>query len=107
VLSAHGLVLVHIARQPDATTRTLAEDLGLGLRWVYAILGDLEKAGMIRRTRLGRRTRYRLNPEASLRHPYLQTSTLDQFLQAFAASPDAAATGLPRDRACTDRGRSA
>jgi predicted transcriptional regulator len=57
-LTSHTLVLLNVARRPDATIRELAELVGLTERQVHRILGDLEDAGYLRRERIGRRNRY-------------------------------------------------
>ncbi len=68
-LSNHAHVLIAVAKEPEARVRDLAELVGITERAVLGILGDLEAAGAIVRHRLGRRTRYDIDPAATLRHP--------------------------------------
>jgi hypothetical protein len=68
LLTGHGHVLVEIARNPDARIRDISPAVDLTERTVQAIVADLEAAGYITRTRIGRRTRYTLNPDSPFRH---------------------------------------
>ena len=68
LLTGHGHVLVEIARNPDARIRDISPVVDLTERTVQAIVADLEAAGYLSRTRIGRRTRYTVNPDSSFRH---------------------------------------
>jgi len=68
-LSNHGHVLVCLALDPNARLRDVAASVGITERAVQKIVGDLEAAGVVVRTRAGRRNTYRLNVSAPLRHP--------------------------------------
>jgi hypothetical protein len=68
LLTGHGHVLVEIARDPDARIRDISPAVGLTERTVQAIVADLEAAGYLTRTRVGRRTRYTVNPDRPFRH---------------------------------------
>jgi len=68
-LSNHGHVLICLARQPDARLRDVAEFVGITERAVQSIVTDLEETGAITRFREGRRNRYVIHEETSLRHP--------------------------------------
>ena len=68
-LSNHGHVLVCIARDSDVRVREIAQAVGITERAVQRILGELEEAGVIVRTRKGRRTHYHINEGLPLRHP--------------------------------------
>lgn len=68
-LTSHGLVLVEVARGPDATVRELASRVGLTERQAHRVLADLEEGGFIVRQRVGRRNHYRVNEELPMRHP--------------------------------------
>jgi DNA-binding IclR family transcriptional regulator len=61
-MTAHGLALVEVRRNPDVTVRELALQLGLTERHVHRVLSDLAQAGYLRRHRIGRRNRYELDP---------------------------------------------
>lgn len=68
-LSNHTHVLVALAAEPDLTLRDIAQRVGITERGVIRIVEELEQAGVLSREREGRRNRYVLNLDASLRHP--------------------------------------
>lgn len=68
-LSNHGHVLVCIVRDPNVRVREIAQAVGITERAVQRILSELEEAGVIVRTRLGRRTHYEVDESLPLRHP--------------------------------------
>jgi hypothetical protein len=68
LLTGHGRVLVEIARNPDARIRDISPAVGLTERTVQGIVADLESAGYLTRTRIGRRNRYTVNPDSPFRH---------------------------------------
>jgi DNA-binding MarR family transcriptional regulator len=68
-LSNHGHVLLCIARDPNVRVRDIAQAVGITERAVQRILSELEEAGVIERTRQGRRTHYEIDEGLSLRHP--------------------------------------
>jgi DNA-binding MarR family transcriptional regulator len=69
LLTAHGRALVAIAQDPDARMRDLAEVVGVTERTVQAIVADLETAGYVTHTRVGRRNRYTVHLDRPFRHP--------------------------------------
>ena len=68
LLTGHGHVLVEIARNPDARIRDISPVVDLTERTVQAIVADLEAGGYLTRARVGRRTRYTVNPDSPFRH---------------------------------------
>ena len=68
LLTGHGRVLLEIARNPDARVRDISPAVGLTERTVQAIVADLETAGYLTRTRIGRRTRYIIHHNGVVRH---------------------------------------
>ena len=68
-LTNHAHVLIALAAEPDARLRDVAERVGITERAVQLIVGDLERAGLLTRTREGRRNHYALHPDVPLRHP--------------------------------------
>jgi DNA-binding IclR family transcriptional regulator len=69
LLTGHGHVLIEIARDPEARIRDIAAAAGITERTAQVIVADLEAAGYITRTRVGRRTCYTVNPDSLFRHP--------------------------------------
>ncbi|MEM9189311.1 MAG: winged helix-turn-helix domain-containing protein [Myxococcota bacterium] len=68
-LSNYAHVLVVIARNPDVRVRDIADSVGITERAVQRILGELEGAGVLSRSREGRRTLYAIDRTTALRHP--------------------------------------
>jgi DNA-binding transcriptional ArsR family regulator len=68
-LTNHAHVLLCLAAEPDVRLREVAEAVGITERAVQHIVSDLEAAGVVERTREGRRNRYTVHAELPLRHP--------------------------------------
>jgi DNA-binding MarR family transcriptional regulator len=68
-LTNHARVLLAIARDPDARLREVAATAGITERAAQTIVADLEAAGYLTRTRVGRRNRYTIHPNGLFRHP--------------------------------------
>ena len=86
LLTGHGHVLVEIARNPEARIRDISAAAGLTERSVQAIVADLEAAGYLTRTRIGRRTIYTVNPDSQFRHSAQEGLRVGPFLDLLAAS---------------------
>ena len=86
LLTGHGHVLVEITRNPDARIRDISPAVGLTERTVQAIVADLEAAGYLTRTRVGRRTRYTVNPDSLFRHSAQGSHRVGPFLALMTAS---------------------
>ena len=67
-VTPHGLVLLAISHQPDATLRELARAVGLSERWVTKIVGELVEAGYVTRHRQGTSWLYGLEVDRPMRH---------------------------------------
>jgi len=81
-LSNHTHVLVCLARNPDQVLREVAQQVGITERAVQRIVAELEAGGVVRRERQGRRNRYALNLNASLRHPLERHCTVGELLRS-------------------------
>lgn len=68
-LTNHAHVLLAIARNPACRIRDLAVQVGITERAVQRIVAELEEAGYLAHARDGRRNRYEVKPDVSLRHP--------------------------------------
>ena len=68
-LTNHTQVLLSIARQPDVRLRDIAESVGITERAAQRIVSDLADAGFVTRERVGRRTHYTVDRNATMRHP--------------------------------------
>jgi hypothetical protein len=93
LLTGHGHVLVEIARKPDARIRDISPIVGLTERTVQAIVADLEAAGYLTRTRVGRRTRYTVNPDSPFRHHAQDGLRIGPFLEQLTELADAEQPG--------------
>jgi hypothetical protein len=89
LLTGHGHVLVEITRNPDARIRDISPAVGLTERTVQAIVADLEAAGYLTRTRIGRRTRYTVDPDSPFRHRAQQGLRVGPLLDQLTAMADA------------------
>ncbi len=69
LLTNHGRLLLLIAAHPDSRLRDLAERAGITERAAGSIISDLEDAGYVTRTRVGRRNTYVVHPDRPFRHP--------------------------------------
>ena len=97
LLTGHGHVLVEIARNPDARVRDISTAAGITERTAQAIVADLEAAGYLTRTRVGRRTRYTVNPDSLFRHPAQEGHRVGPFLALLAAAGAGAPTPAAHD----------
>jgi DNA-binding IclR family transcriptional regulator len=86
LLTGHGHVLVEIARDPEARMRDIAAAAGITERTAQVIVADLEAAGYITRTRIGRRTRYTVNRDSLFRHPAQEGHRIGPFLALLATA---------------------
>lgn len=68
-LTNHARTLIAIARNPHSRLRDIAAQIGVTERSAQAIVNDLQEAGYITRTRVGRRNHYSIDPSRPFRHP--------------------------------------
>ncbi|MEZ4452849.1 MAG: winged helix-turn-helix domain-containing protein [Nannocystaceae bacterium] len=81
-LTNHGCVLLCLASDPDARLRDIAARVGITERAVQKILGDLELAGIVTRTREGRRNHYVVHVDEPLPHPLLAHRSVGALVHA-------------------------
>jgi MarR family protein len=96
LLTGHGHVLVEIARNPQARIRDISAAADITERTAQAIVADLEAAGYITRTRVGRRTRYTVNPDRPFRHQAQDGLRVGPFLDLLTEMANADASGPAR-----------
>ncbi|CAM4012698.1 winged helix-turn-helix domain-containing protein [Deinococcus marmoris] len=84
-LSNHSRVLLCLKRQPDATLRQVAADVGITERAVQRIVRDLEDAGILIRQRVGRRNTYQVEANRPLRHPLDAHRNVNELLELLLA----------------------
>ncbi|HEY2261492.1 MAG TPA: MarR family transcriptional regulator [Streptosporangiaceae bacterium] len=90
LLTGHGHVLVEIARNSRARIRDIAAAAGLTERTVQAIIADLEAAGYLTRSRVGRRAVYTVHPDRPFRHPAQDGLRIGPLLELLASPGDRA-----------------
>lgn len=82
-LTNHGHVLLAVATGPDRRVSDIAAAAGITTRATMTILSDLENAGYLRRTRIGRRTHYTLDPRRHFRHNLTADHKVGELLAIF------------------------
>jgi hypothetical protein len=80
-LTNHSHVLITLVADPEATVEAVAHRVGITERSARRIIGDLEAAGYLARERVGRRNRYRFEPDLPLRHAVERHRTVRALLQ--------------------------
>ena len=66
-ITNHGLVLAAIARHMGVTAREIGDVVGITERAAHRIINDLEDAGYVTKSRIGRRNSYRVHPDVPLK----------------------------------------
>ena len=69
-----------IAADPTTRLRDIAETVGITERTALQIVHDLESAGYLTKTRVGRRNRYEIDRKRKIGAPGLRTMTIGQLL---------------------------
>ena len=76
----HAHVLECIAADTSARLRDIAATVGITERTAAQIVKDLEQAGYLTRTRVGRNNRYEVHGELPLRHPRHRHHTVGELI---------------------------
>ena len=79
-LTNHAHVLVCVADDANMRGRDIAVRVGITERAAQAIINDLVSEGYVKRTKVGRRNHYEVNPDAPLRHPLEHDHTVGELL---------------------------
>lgn len=96
LLSSHGAILFYIAAHPGCTVHEIADALSVTTRTVWARVGDLGQAGMVRHLRQGRRFTYTVDLDAPFLHPSIQGLTLRTILAGIVGDEVAGSGSKPR-----------
>ncbi|MEX2430615.1 MAG: winged helix-turn-helix transcriptional regulator [Dehalococcoidia bacterium] len=78
----HGAVLTLIARRGQITAKEIADTLGLTERPVRRIIAELEQAGYLRKSHVGRINQYWVNEDQPLRAEALRDTAVGVLIQA-------------------------
>ena len=84
-LTNHARVLICIARDPELRVRDVAQKIGITERAAQLIITDLEEAGYLVRTRVGRRNTYTINGDRPFRHPAEADHDVQDLIEVFLA----------------------
>jgi len=84
----HAHVLECVASNPTVRLRDIAATVGITERTAAQIVSDLEQAGYLTRTRVGRRNRYEIGSETKVRLPRLTALTVGQLLALLLQAAD-------------------
>lgn len=82
-LTNHARVLLKIAQDPQMRLRDVAQAAGITERAAQTIVSDLEAAGYLKRTRVGRRNHYTIDPTRRFRHPAEGDRIIEGLLSLF------------------------
>ena len=80
-MTNHTHVLICLAREPEMRLRDVAARVAITERAVQRIVADLEAAGILTRTRDGRRNHYEVHTDVSLRHAVESHCTVGDLLR--------------------------
>ena len=83
-LTNHARVLQAIAADPTIRLRDVAAEAGITERTAAQIVRELERVGFLTKTRDGRRNRYEVREELSLRHPSHDHRTVGELIRFLA-----------------------
>jgi predicted transcriptional regulator len=86
LITSHGLVLLFVASNPDATIREMAASLDLTERRIASIVQDLAHEALVEVKRTGRRNHYTLTSEARFRHPIVAQVPFNAFVSLWKTS---------------------
>lgn len=79
-LTSHARVLLCIAEDPRARLREVGDRVGITERAAHRIVGELEAAGYVSRTREGRRNRYTVHSHLTLPDPLAREQRVSDLL---------------------------
>ena len=86
-LTNHAHVLLTIAAEPEIRIRDIASEVGITERAAHRIVADLEEAGYLRVTKVGRRNEYVVLRDLPLRHPAERHHRIGELLKVLAHEP--------------------
>jgi DNA-binding Lrp family transcriptional regulator len=83
-LTNHAHVLLAIAAEPQIRIRDIAVQVGITERAAHRIVADLESAGYLKVTKVGRRNEYSVLRDLPLRHPAEKHHRIGELLKVLA-----------------------
>lgn len=97
-LTNHARALIAIARNPNSRLRDIATRIDITERSAQTIVNDLEDAGYITRSRVGRRNHYSIDATRPFRHPADADYRVEGLLTVFTHHDHLANPGEPGAR---------
>ena len=79
--SHYAHVLICLAENPRSRLRDVAEKVGVTERTAMRLIDRLEKAGVVKRIRKGRRNHYEIDTDGSLVHPIEANCSVEKLLK--------------------------
>jgi hypothetical protein len=79
-ITTHAQVLLTVARDPDATVAEVARAARITERSAYRMLADLQRAGYVRRRKVGRHNSYEINANLPLRDPPVENELVGDLI---------------------------
>ena len=79
-LTNHARVLLFVAHNPAARLRDVADGLDITERTAFGIVSDLTEAGYVIKEKEGRRNRYQIHGDLSLRESVIPNRTIGELL---------------------------
>jgi predicted DNA-binding transcriptional regulator YafY len=73
-ITNHGLILAAMAKNPRTTAREIGDAVGITERSAHKIINDLDRAGYVTKTRVGRKNHYRIHPDLPLKDEATDTA---------------------------------
>jgi predicted ArsR family transcriptional regulator len=81
ILSNHGAVLAYVANHPQVLAVDIAAEIGIQERTVRRIIADLVADGYLKKERVGRSNKYKVNIDSPLRHSILRNAKVGDLLK--------------------------
>jgi len=79
-LTNHAHVLIALSRNSDLRQTDIAYHVGITVGAVHRILHELEDAGYLVSTKVGRRKHYEINVDMPMRHPLEDQHTVEDLI---------------------------
>ena len=86
LLTNHGRLLLLVAADPDILLKDLATAAGITERAAGSIISDLESAGYLTRTKVGRRNTYDVHLDRPFRHRAESAHTVGELVAVLGAA---------------------
>lgn len=93
--SHYAHVLICLAENPRARLRDVAERVGVTERTAMRLIDRLDQAGVVRRSRQGRRNYYEIESRRDLPHPIEAGCSVERLLRIVLQSRPAKGPGDP------------